>query len=153
MGRVTSTPPPTRMVAVLKSAPTLSDNNTATHMMVAVLFGRVALHTPKTQQKPFSRRLPPVFDRFSDRRDSGIARRIRHSPVFPPPCAVKKRGNRRKRSPFRFGPNSSCSSRHFQRRSPERARGPSLRSGRQKLPLRHALRHDGLDDRGVERFV
>src|SRR5882724_4758650 len=93
MDRVTSTPPLTRMVAVLKSAPTLPDNNTATHMVVAVLFGRVAQHTLKTQLKPFSRRLPTVFDRFSDRRDSGIARRIRHSPVFLPPCAVKKREN------------------------------------------------------------
>src|SRR5882724_9659494 len=111
MDRVTSTPPLTRMVAVLKSAPTLPDNNTATHMVVAVLFGRVAQHTLKTQLKPFSRRLPTVFDRFSNRRDSGIAQRIRHSPVFLPPCAVKKRGKRQKRSPFRFGPNSHCSRR------------------------------------------
>jgi len=79
------------MVAVLKSAPTLPDNNTATHMAVAVLFGRVAQHTPKIQQKPFSRRLSTVFARFSDHRDCRIARRIRHPPVSRPPRAVKKR--------------------------------------------------------------
>src|SRR5437016_12174122 len=61
MGRVTSTPPPTRMVAVLKSAPTLPDNNTATHMVVAVLLAGSRC----TRQKPSKNRFRAVYRPFS----------------------------------------------------------------------------------------
>jgi len=88
------------MVAVLKSAPTLPDNNTATHMAVAVLFGRVAQHTPKIQQKPFSRRLSTVFDRFSDRRDSGNRPKNQALARFSPAVRRQKTGKTAKTVPF-----------------------------------------------------